>query len=73
MERQLRLDFAGELEADIPLEKVIGLGIEQVVAATRSANRSSSCAALAGEGTGPYGCSRLRHCSWGEPRRLPWA
>ncbi len=33
MERQLRLDFAGELEAEIPLEKVIGLGIEQVVVA----------------------------------------
>ncbi len=29
MERQLRADFADELEADVPLEKVIGLGIER--------------------------------------------
>jgi TolA-binding protein len=28
MERQLRADFAGELEAEIPLDRVIGLGIE---------------------------------------------
>jgi TolA-binding protein len=30
MERQLRVDFAGELEAEVPLERVIGLGIEPV-------------------------------------------
>jgi hypothetical protein len=29
MERQLRADFADELEAEVPLEKVIGLGIER--------------------------------------------
>ena len=29
MERQLRADFAEELEAEIPLERVIGLGIER--------------------------------------------
>jgi TolA-binding protein len=29
MERQLRADFADELEAEMPLERVIGLGIEQ--------------------------------------------
>jgi TolA-binding protein len=29
LERQLRADFADELEAEMPLERVIGLGIEQ--------------------------------------------
>ena len=29
MERQLRADFADELEAEMPLERVVGLGIEQ--------------------------------------------
>ncbi len=33
MERQLRVDFAGELEAEIRLERVIGLGIETAVVA----------------------------------------
>lgn len=30
MERQLRADFAGELEAEVPLERIVGLGIEQM-------------------------------------------
>ncbi len=38
MERQLRVDFAGELEAEIPLERVIGLGIETAVVAAPPRN-----------------------------------
>jgi TolA-binding protein len=30
MERLLRADFAGELEAEVPLERSVGLGIEQI-------------------------------------------
>lgn len=32
MERQLRVDFAGELAEEIPLDRVVGLGIEAAVA-----------------------------------------
>lgn len=30
MERQLRLDFAAELEAEIPLDRIVGLGVESI-------------------------------------------
>jgi TolA-binding protein len=30
MERQLRLDFAAELEAEIPLDRIVGLGVEPI-------------------------------------------
>jgi TolA-binding protein len=40
LERQLRADFAEELEAEMPLERVVGLGVEQAPIVVPSARQS---------------------------------